>query len=129
MITATISKKGYGGEHFLGREMRVHGLVNRGGWFGNTWLVVIPISNAIHAAIVVEGEHEQSIIDELADSPTWSHLIDCDECWECGSEEHYCDCDHQQYAGNDSHRVNTDNVTILAPCKVKYFEPDNREWH
>ena len=105
------------GAYLEGRQFRCHGIVNRGGWFGENWLVVISIANALHAASIVEAEHEQSAIDELADSPTWSHLIDCDE-----SE----DCDR---AGNDSHPVNLDYVTILTPCEVNYFAQDTGEWH
>ena len=26
---------------FVGDRMRVHGLVNRGGWFGETWLCIV----------------------------------------------------------------------------------------
>ena len=121
MLTCILTETGYNGQHFLDRDIKVHGLVNRGGWFGETWLVVVSISNAIHAAIVVEGEHAQAVIDELADSPTWSHLIDIDSCNYCDSPYAYCQCEYGEYAGNDSHRIMTDNVSILARCKVNYF--------
>ncbi len=115
--------------HFKDRPMRAHGIVNRGGWFGKNWLVVVTIANALHAAIIVEAEHESAAIDKLADSPTWSHLIDAEECIYCDTKEPFCDCFSAEYAGNDSHRVNTNYVTILQRCKVNHFAKDNREWH
>lgn len=109
--------------HFEGRRLKAHGIVNRGG-FGENWLVVVSIANALHAAIIVEAEHEQSAIDELADSPMWSHLIDLDECKICDTKEPYCDCDNADYAGNDSRRIDMDYVTVLASCDVDYFAKD-----
>jgi hypothetical protein len=113
---------------FKGRPMRAHGIVNRGGWFGKNWLVVVTIANALHAAIIVEAEHEPAVIDELADSH-WSHLIDQDECLYCGTRAPFCDCDSAEYAGNDSHRIDTSYVTVLERCKVDYFAKDPGGWH
>jgi hypothetical protein len=114
--------------HFKDRELVVHGLANRGEWFGETWIVIVSIANALHAAIVVEGEHEQAVIDYLADSDRWSHLIDLDECKICDSSDPYCECEDASYAGNDSHRVDLDYVTMLSRCKVHYFEPADRRF-
>lgn len=124
MITATINDPG-GLWH--NREIVVHGLANRGEWFGKTWIAVVSISNALHAAIVIEADHEQDAIDSLADS-SWSHLIDSEECWDCGSTDHFCDCDHQSYGGNDSHRISLDYLSILLRCKVHYFEDRDRRF-
>ena len=112
-----------------GQRIKAHGIVNRGGWFGNNWLIVVSIANALHAAIIVEAEHSQAAIDELADSPTWSHLIDCDECWYCGSDEFSCGCEYAQVGGNDSHRINTDNVSLYGPVDVEYFAKDTGGWN
>ena len=118
MITAT-PKEGF----FQGREVEVHGLVNRGGFSGETWLAVISIANNLHAAIVIEAHDAGEALDELADSPTWAHLIGAEECWQCETKEPYCDCDDQTFAGNDGHRISTDYLSLLVRCNVKYFEP------
>jgi len=96
-------------------------LVNRGGWFGETWLV--QVGNGYSTCnVVIEADNEQDAIDELADSKR-SYLIDgeqCDVCKNASSEDDsYSDC-YCNTAGNDSHYVNLDNVSI-SKCKVNYF--------
>lgn len=108
MITAT----------FKGRTVKVDGLVNRGGWFGETWLVEIGMGfNSCF--VVVEADTDADAIDELADSPRWSHLIKTDDkCTAC--ENGYYDGCECSFAGNYRERVDLDNVYVHR-CQVNYF--------
>jgi hypothetical protein len=99
------------------RPVKVHGLVNRGGWFGETWLLEVGISNAGSLFFVVEADHEQDAIDEFADS-RYAHLIAEDD------PDVINDPDFCSYAGNDSHPVNLDYVGLYR-CKVNYFAKAN----
>ena len=116
MITATCN----------GYEYKIHGLINRGEWFGKTWLVCINIANALNPCFVVEADHEQDLVDAFADSSR-SHLIDTDEmCEACvAGDYNNCEC---VMAGNDGHRVNLDYFNIIGRCKVNYFEPKHRRY-
>ena len=105
---------------FKGARIRCHGIVNRGGWFGESYLAIVTIANALHAAIIIEADNAQDALDELADSH-WSHLIDIDSCNYCDTTEAHCDCHYAEYAGNDSHRIMTDYLTTLVECDVDYF--------
>lgn len=126
MITATV----YGR---TGRPERVHFAINRGEWYGKTWLVQVGMGYT-SCNVLVEADSEQDAIDELADSKR-SYLIDtdelCDACAEAAKLETSSDTFEEDreklwaactcsFAGNDSHRVNLDNVSI-NPCKASYF--------
>ena len=99
-------------------------LANRGEWFNETWLVTCNIGVFCYK-IGVEGEHEQAVIDALADSHV-SRLIDDDEPCPHNTTELWdnCDCD---FAGNDSHRIDLSYTAILGRCKVQYFE-NPKDW-
>ena len=93
--------------------VKVHGLVNRGQWFGKTWLIQItdgywPLN------LVVEADSVQDAIDELADSPRWSWNIDIDDPDDVTDDTHR--------AGNDSHPVDLDYVRVYR-CRLDYFAP------
>ena len=97
MITATTREYG---------TVRVDFAINRGGWYGKTWLVEIGMGLE-SCFVLVEADTESDAIDELADSKR-SYLIDDDD-----DDDRYC-------AGNDGHPVNLDNVGIQR-CTVNYF--------
>lgn len=102
MITATTNRNP--------QPVKVHHLVNRGNWWGKTWLVTIQMGFE-GLNFVIEADTEQDAIDELADSKYY-HLIEDDN--ENTPE------DWRDYAGNESKRVNLDNVYI-EQCTVNYF--------
>lgn len=104
MITATYTGS-YGHEH----AVKVNGLVNRGQWFGKTWLVTVAMGFE-GLCFVVEAEHEGDALDVFADS-RFGHLIEPAD---------LADDENNTFAGNDSHVVNLENVRI-ARCKVNYF--------
>jgi hypothetical protein len=129
MITATY-KNNYNQEN----TVKVDHLVNRGDWYGKTWLIGVGLGYSSFY-YVVEARCESDAIDVLADSKH-GHMIDgevCDNCaeqnklyqqaLEAGTGDYFdfnyddCYCDT---AGNDSHPVNLDNV-YMWPCKVNYF--------
>ena len=117
MITAT-----YKNGPMKGKEIAVDGLVNRGGWFGETWLVLVG-SGFDPARLVIEAGNASEAIDELVDSPSWSHLIKMETCKHCESSEPYCDCDDIEYAGNYSERIDGDLIRLIERCETHYFEP------
>lgn len=106
MVTATYNNK----------TVQVDRLVNRGEWFGQTWLIEVGVGFSSFY-YVVEAHGETDAIDTLADSK-YSKCIDCDPCDECKAEN-YDDCTCT-FAGNDSHPVDLENVYIHR-CKVNYF--------
>ena len=116
MITATINFRA---------PIRVDGLVNRGDWFGRTWLVGIGCGFDT-LMLVVEGDCEQDCIDVITDHHKWSAWLKTDDmCQACEDGDiDNCSC---QWAGNYCERVNLNDIRILEQCKVNYFasNPDN----
>lgn len=106
MIVAHTSK-------FPGSKIPVHGLVNRGGWWGKTWLVMVGMGFG-SLNYVVEADTEQDALDEFVDSKH-GHLIilDVDDASEI-------DPNYADFAGNESKPVDLDNVLIVR-CRVDYF--------
>ena len=88
--------------------------VNPGGWFGKCQLIGVSIANALNPLVVIEADHLQDAIDELADSERWGHLINIDI--EDRDEE------DQDTAGNDSHPVCLDNVHAYPDSEVEKIE-------
>lgn len=121
--------------------IRVSGLVDRGKWFGQTWLVLIG-EGYVPLVLVVEGDHEQAVVDAIVDSKRWGHELtdDVEPCNECqqaeeieqanremGQETPYevirelrdcCSCD---FAGNYGDRIDSTRITLMERCKVNYF--------
>ena len=118
MITATYNSTYHGSAH----TEKVDHLVNRGEWFGKTWLIGIGMGFE-STLLVIEADSESDAIDVLADS-TYSHLIHGEVCGVCHENQKNTDYDYSDCycdtAGNDSHPVNLDNV-MICPCKVNYF--------
>ena len=108
MITAKVLEG-----QLKGKTFTVDGLANRGEWFGETWLVGIGMGFEC-AMIIVEGDNETDVIDALTDS-RYGHLIIVEEDFYKDNE------DFADYAGNEGHPINTDEIRILARCKVNYF--------
>lgn len=102
MITATTKEYG---------TVKVDFAINRGQWFGKTWLIEVGMGYD-SCFVLVEADDESDAIDVLADSKR-SYLIDTDE--DLGD-------DWNTRAGNDGHLVNLDNVGIRR-CTVNYFAP------
>ncbi len=121
MITATI-KGHYGKEEVY----RVDRLINRGEWFGRTWLIGIGCGFDIHR-IVVEGDNEQEVIDTLIDSK-YGHLIKIDELCDACQNENYDECTCAR-AGNCGEVVNLDDIRILQRCKVNYFVNQSEKYN
>jgi len=108
---------------------KVHGVVNRGGWFGKTWLIGIGCGISCHY-FVVEADCEQDAIDEFVDS-RYGHLIKVDEDeveekereYEAllaeGREEEFEDWPCR--GGNCGVPIDFDDVVVLVRCKVNYF--------
>lgn len=116
MITATTDS---------GAVIKVDALINRGEWFGKTWLIGVQAGfDSWHA--IVEADWEGDALDVLADS-TRSAWIDSDDmCEVCEQQEKlmpefrcYDDCSCS-FAGNDGHRVNIEEVYIQR-VSVDYF--------
>ena len=110
MIVATVN-----GEHY-----KVDALANRADWFGETWLVQCNIG-VLAYMIVVEGEHESTVIDALTDSNV-GHMIrgEPEPCEYCEKED-WDNC-HCTFAGNASERIDLTYCHIHGRCKVLYFE-------
>ena len=110
MVVAT-----YKNRHGHVNCVKVDNLVNRGEWWGETYLIEVGMGYS-SLFFVVEAGNEQDALDTFADSK-YSHLIDVDH---DGIEYdiEYC------YAGNDGHAVDLDYVAIHK-CKVNYFAPKN----
>jgi hypothetical protein len=100
------------------RPYRVHGLANKGQWFGKHWLIMIAIGYDTLNTLV-EADNAQDAIDEFTDSK-YGHLIKTDDlCENCEREDYdRCEC---SFAGNYSERVDLDYVTIHKVDKVDYF--------
>ncbi|MEE9594263.1 MAG: hypothetical protein V3V92_02580 [Candidatus Hydrothermarchaeales archaeon] len=98
--------------------LRIDHLVNRGQWFGETWLIGIGCGFSTFT-LVVEADCEQDAIDELVDSK-YGHLLKTDKfCEACAEDDwDHCGC---AFAGNYEDRVNLDEVRILERVKVNYF--------
>ena len=94
-------------------------IVNPGGWFGK-----LQVIETLSGMLVIEADHEQAAIDELADSETFGHLINMD------SADADTDDENQATAGNDSHPVDLDNLLFVRFFKVEYFinVPDLTDW-
>lgn len=106
----------------------VDGLVNRGGWFGKTWLVLIG-SGFDPARLVVEADYEADVIDQIVDSKRWKHLLITDElCEACqeavasGEEDiSYANCECVS-AGNYGEPIDETLLRLIERCdKVDYF--------
>lgn len=111
MITATIGKN-------YPHTVKVHGLVNRGGWFGQTWLLSVSMGFE-SLNFVVEAGNEDDVISEFTDS-RYGHLIiieDFEKQVEAGDID---PDDFSDYYGNTGIPVDLDCVN-LWPCKVNYF--------
>ena len=113
---------------FKDGEHEIEGIVvNPGGCFGKVWIFQIAIANALNPYFAIEADHEQSAIDELADS-RWSHLIDVSE-EDCPKVVHNEETDEDEdeetdfcRAGNDGHWVDLTNCALKpAPKDIKYF--------
>ena len=95
---------------------RVDGLVNRGEWFGKTWLVGIGMGFDA-ALFVVEADHEQDAEIFFCES-RFKHLT-------AVAPEDF-DPDYVEYFYNDvGEPHNMENVRILERCEVNYFAPAN----
>lgn len=107
MINAIVGKRNY----------RVHSLVNRGRWFGKTWLLSIAVGfDSIN--FVIEADNESAAIDEFTDSKYGRMIKTDDLCNACESENYNnCQC---SFAGNYGDRVDLNYVSIQK-CKVDYF--------
>jgi hypothetical protein len=111
MITATtLTRKS--------QILKVDHLVNRGQWFGKTWLIGIQMGFE-QALFIVEADNEGDALDTFTDSK-YGHLIKTDEmCKYCEAKFYdLCIC---SYGGNASNRVNLDNVVFHGLVKVNYF--------
>lgn len=97
----------------------VTGLANRGDWFGETWAVLFNFG----LCVVVEGAHEQHVIDALCDSHL-GHLIWMDE-EQTAERLQDLGADSVEFAGNESRPVFLDDIAMIVRCKVHYFV--NRE--
>jgi hypothetical protein len=120
MITATIKS------HGIKEVYRVDRLINRGEWFGRTWLIGIGCGFDIHR-IVVEGDNDQDVIDTLTDSK-YGHLIKTDELCNACQNENYDECTCER-AGNGGDVVNLDDIRILQRCKVNYFVNQSEKYN
>ncbi len=109
-----------------GHQVRVDGLVNRGGWFGKTWLIGLDLA-PFTTYVVVEADCASDAIDELTDHPKWGERIKLDDpsdaCDACQREDFdNCSC---TFAGNEGHRVDLDVIGVLTECQVNYFAKSN----
>ncbi len=104
------------------RPIKVNHLVNRGKWWGETWLLSVAIANALNPVFVVEAGDEQDAIDEFVDSK-YGHLITLSE--EDAAE---VDEDYRSYGGNYGVPITLDYVSLFR-CKVDYFyKPNDELW-
>ena len=88
MITACVGEE----------RIRVDRVVNKGGWFGVTWLLRIPCGFEC-LCVLVEAEHETAVVEELQES-SW----------------------FLKWCGNDSEL--TLEGARLDRCTAKWFEPN-----
>lgn len=115
--------------------IRVSGLVDRGKWFGQTWLVLIG-EGYVPLVLVVEGDHEQAVVDAIVDSKRWGHELtdDVEPCKYCqeaielknkGLEQEaeelmYRNCECES-GGNYGWLIDSTRITLMERCKVNYF--------
>ena len=105
----------------LNKSVRVHGLCNKGQWFGRTWLVGIGAGFST-MFFLVEGDNESDVIDTFTDSK-YGHLVKLTP-----DEAENLDPDFTTFAGNNSHAVCLDDVRILERTgKVNYFAKRDEE--
>lgn len=91
-----------------GDKVRVDFALNRGEWFGKTWL--IRIAQGFESCnVLVEADNESDAVDVLADSKR-AYLIALPS----------DDDPDAYYAGNYGIPVDLESVSI-EPCKVDYF--------
>ena len=77
--------------------------VNPGEWFKKRWLVGVGVGFSC-LFYVVEGDHEQDVLDELVDSD-WGHIVKTD-----------CEHDNDEectFAGNYGEHVDFDDIRVL----------------
>jgi len=121
--------------HLEGRNgdpMRVDHVVNRGGWFGKSWIVYVGMGFE-GLSYLVEADCESDAIDELTDSKHGRVIKTDDHCDVCELQEkmmpeHRCydDCSCS-FAGNFGERVNLDNVAIYRVARVEWFAVDTEK--
>lgn len=106
--------------------VKVDHLVNRGAWYGETWLIARQAGFECYL-FVVEAGCEGDAIDCLVDSKH-GHLLKTDDLCEVCEQQERLQPDHRDYdecscsfAGDCSDRVNLDLVSVLERVKVNYF--------
>jgi 3'-phosphoadenosine 5'-phosphosulfate sulfotransferase (PAPS reductase)/FAD synthetase len=92
-------------------NLRVDFAINRGEWFGDTWVVLVG-AGFESAVILVEAGNAGDAIDELLDSRR-AYLLTVDES-EPIEEWH-------SFGGNYGVRYNNDLVRYVGRCSVNYF--------
>ena len=101
----------------LRKRIRFDGLVNRGGWFGETWIIGIGMGFET-AMFLVEAGNETDALDEFVDSQ-YGHLIIDDDAMR---DENWQYDDFQITAGNCGYPIRSDDIRILERCyDVDYF--------
>lgn len=108
MITATCSH--------TESPVKVRGLINRGGWFGETYLIGIGCGYSCFFYVVEAGD-EQSALDEFVDSKRGHLLIIEDEDDIKEAEEG----GWASYLGNEGVACDLSEVRVLERTKVNYF--------
>ncbi len=129
MITATGMDRG----HEI--TAKVDHVINRGGWFGKTWLIGIGCGYSTFF-YVGEADNQGDAIDEFVDSKH-GHLLKIDEeevekkdreykaLLELGKEDEFEDFPFR--GGDFGDPIDLDDVTVLCRCEVNYFAPRTTE--
>jgi hypothetical protein len=92
-------------------EMRVDFALNRGEWFGETWMILIDMGLE-STVILAEAGNMADAIDVLLDSRR-AHLLTVDES-EPIEEWH-------SFGGNNGVRYDTERIRYVGRCTVDYF--------
>ena len=115
-----------------GETVRVDFAVNRGRWFGKTWLVTI-VHGYMGLRFLVEADCESDAIDEIVDSRHKKELTTEDLCEVCEEQNKLCedlrcyDACSCSFAGNYGERINPEVIFGIERCSVNYFAKGEKE--
>ena len=101
-------------------NIRVEHLINKGEYFGETYLIGRQCGFEMYT-FIVEASCEQSAIDVFVDSK-YGHLVIIDDPQDIAE----LNPDYISYCGNEGKPCDLDLITILERVKVNYFaKPTN----
>jgi len=101
----------------LGKDVKIDGVANRGGWFGKTWLLGIGCGYST-AMYLVEADNLGDAIDEFVDSKH-GHMVKLDP---QDAEEREAEGQEIDRAGNFGDAVDLTDLRIAEETsEVNYF--------